>query len=195
MDNAKYRRIFSSLPELRTERLILKRILPENAEDMYEYASQPKVTEYLLWSPHVNIRETKGYIEYLQREYRKGNYADWGITLKENSKFIGTIGFANLDLRNNWGELGYVLNPAYHGRGIMTEALGIIMSLAFRDLSLHRLQLRIMEGNTDSEKLAKRMGFVYEGLQRDSVYAKGSYRRVNIYSMLAEEYFARENKN
>lgn len=191
MDNAKYRRIFSALPTIHTQRLTLKRILPENAEDMYEYSSQQKVTEFLLWSPHVNIRETKGYIEYLQREYRKGNYADWGITYNENSKFIGTIGFANLDIRNNWGELGYVLNPAYHGKGIMTEALTAVMKLAFCELSLHRVQLRIMEGNTASEKLAKKMGFVYEGLQRDAIFVKGSYRRVHIYSMLAEEYFAR----
>ena len=66
MDNAKYRKIFSSLPAITTERLILKRILPENAEDMYEYASRQDVTQFLLWSPHVNLRETKGYIEYLQ---------------------------------------------------------------------------------------------------------------------------------
>ncbi len=190
MDNAKYRKIFSSLPTITTERLILKRILPENAEDMYEYASRQDVTQFLLWSPHVNLRETKGYIEYLQREYRKGNYADWGITLRSSGKFVGTIGFANLDLANNWGELGYVLNPAYHGMGIMTEALGAVLELAFRELSLHRVQLRIMDGNADSEKLARRMGFVYEGLVRDSVFAKGSYRRIHLYSMLAEEYFS-----
>jgi len=191
MDNSKYRRIFSSLPVLETERLILKRIAPENAGDMYEYASRQDVTEFLLWSPHVNMRETKGYIEYLQREYRKGNYADWGITYKENGKFIGTIGFANLDLRNNWGELGYVLSPDYRGRGIMTEALTRVLSLAFRELSLHRVQLRIMDGNEKSERLARRLGFVYEGLQRDSVYVKGSYRKIRVYSMLAEEYFSR----
>ncbi len=190
MDNAKYRRIFSSLPTLNTERLVLKRIVPENAEDMYEYASRQDVTRFLLWSPHVNLRETKGYIEYLQREYRKGNYADWGITLRDSGKFVGTIGFANLDLTNNWGELGYVLNPEYHGRGIMTEALGAVLELAFRELSLHRVQLRIMDGNTDSQKLARRMGFVYEGMQRGSVLAKGSYRDVHIFSKLAEDYFS-----
>ena len=72
----------------------------------------------------------------------------------------------------------------------MTEALGAVLELAFRELSLHRVQLRIMDGNADSEKLARRMGFVYEGLVRDSVFAKGSYRRIHLYSMLAEEYFS-----
>jgi RimJ/RimL family protein N-acetyltransferase len=72
----------------------------------------------------------------------------------------------------------------------MTEAISAILGLAFRELSLHRVQLRIMEGNTASRKLAERMGFVYEGVRRDSIFVKGSYRRVHIYSMLAEEYFA-----
>ncbi len=78
MDNYKYRKIFSDLPVIETERLILKKVVPENANDMYAYSSLDQVTRYLLWNPHLNIEETKGYIDYLQKQYRKGNYADWG---------------------------------------------------------------------------------------------------------------------
>ena len=81
MDSSKYRKVFSSLPQLETERLILKKIEMANANDMFAYASLSEVTKYLLWSPHLNIEETRGYIEYLQREYRRGNYADWGLNL------------------------------------------------------------------------------------------------------------------
>lgn len=189
MDQSRYRKAFSSLPQIETKRLILKKIVPENALDMYAYSRLESVTRYLLWSPHLNLYETKGYIEYLQREYRKGNYADWGITCKENGVFIGTIGFSNINMDDNSGELGYVLNPDYHHRGYMTEALTRILEFAFGTLSLHRVQLRIMEGNEDSVKLAEKMGFVYEGRLRDSILCKGSYRTVLYYSMLEDEYF------
>ncbi|MFA6730227.1 MAG: GNAT family protein [Eubacteriales bacterium] len=190
MDNTKYRKVFSALPELTTERLILKKIVPENAGDMYSYASLGEVTKYLLWSPHLNLAETKGYIEYLQREYKRGNYADWGITYKENGAFIGTIGFANLDTNNNWGEIGYVLNPDYHGKGIMTEAVKVILKVGFAYLGLHRIQARIMEGNDASVRLVERLGFRKEGVFRDHIYVKGSYRTIIVYSMLYDDFFA-----
>ncbi len=190
MDSSKYRKVFSSLPETETERLILRKIVMADANDMYAYASLSEVTKYLLWSPHLNIEETKGYIEYLQREYRRGNNADWGIVLKSTKVFIGTIGFASIDTRGNWGEIGYVLNPAYHGRGLMTEAVRAVLRVGFAYLGLHRIQARIMEGNNASMRLVENLGFRYEGTLRDSLFVKGAYRTIKIYSMLSDDYFA-----
>ena len=192
MDSSKYRKLFSALPELETERLILKKIEMKNANDMFAYASLSEVTKYLLWSPHLNIEETKGYIEYIQREYRRGNYADWGINLKSTGVFIGTIGFADIDTKNNRGEIGYVLNPAYQGQGYMTEALQAVLKVAFAYLGLRRVQARIMAGNVASERLAERVGFKYEGTLRDHLLVKGAYRTIRIYGLLAEEYFSRK---
>ena len=153
MDTVKLRRVFSSLPVLETERLVLRRIAQENAYDMFAYASLSDVTRYLLWSPHINIDETRGYIEFLQQRYRRGEYGDWGLNCKADGRFIGTVGFADLMFAHNKGELGYVLNPEYQGKGYMREALGAVMELAFMTLDLHRLELRIMEGNVASERL------------------------------------------
>ena len=52
-------RIFSHMPELQTERLILRRMRVSDAEDMYHYARRPEVTRYLLWSPHPDIYHTQ----------------------------------------------------------------------------------------------------------------------------------------
>lgn len=188
MDNYQYRKIFSDLPVLETERLILKKIEPSNANDMYAYASLDQVTRYLLWTPHLNIEETKGYIEYLQKQYRKGNYADWGLNCKADGTFIGTCGFSNMDFTNNKGELGYVLSPSYQGKGYMKEAVGEILKLSFNELGLERIELRIMEGNTASLKFAKSMGFKLEGITRKSLYLRGEYKTLHHYSLLKEEF-------
>ena len=76
MDDRSYRGLFGDLPELKTERLTLRKMEMSDANDMYSYASLDEVTRYLLWTPHLNIDETKGYIEYVRREYRKGSVAD-----------------------------------------------------------------------------------------------------------------------
>lgn len=188
MDDARYRKVFTHLPEIETDRLVLKRISAENANDMFAYASLSEVTKYLLWSPHLNLFETKGYIEYLQREYRRGNYADWGLNLKETGVFVGTVGFADIDLKNNCGEIGYVLNPAYQGKGLMTEAVKAVLKVAFEALTLNRVQLRIMEENIPSIRLAERCRFTYEGTFRQAMIVKEKYRTLKVYSMLFSDY-------
>jgi ribosomal-protein-alanine N-acetyltransferase len=188
MDNYKYRKIFSDLPVIETERLILKKIEPANANDMYAYASLDQVTRYLLWTPHLNIEETKGYIEYLQKQYRRGSYADWGLNCKADGVFIGTCGFANMDFTNNKGELGYVLSPSYQGKGYMREAVLAILKLSFLELGLERVELRIMEGNKASVKFAESVGFKYEGATRNSLFLRGEYKTILHYSMLKEEF-------
>jgi len=191
MDNYKYRKIFSDLPVLETERLILKKIEPSNANDMYAYASLNQVTRYLLWTPHLNIEETKGYIEYLQKQYRKGNYSDWGLTCKADGVFIGTCGFSDMDFTNNKGELGYVLSPSYQGKGYMKEAVNAVLKLAFGELGLKRVELRIMEENTASMRFAVSMGFKFEGATRKSLFLRGEYKTLYHYSLLLEEYTQR----
>ena len=190
MDTVKLRRVFSSLPVLETERLVLRRIAQENAYDMFAYASLSDVTRYLLWSPHINIDETRGYIEFLQQRYRRGEYGDWGLNCKADGRFIGTVGFADLMFAHNKGELGYVLNPEYQGKGYMREALGAVMELAFMTLDLHRLELRIMEGNVASERLAEASGFRYEGTSRESLLVQEVYRTIRHYGLLKSDYLS-----
>ena len=105
MDDRSYRGLFGDLPELKTERLTLRKMEMSDANDMYSYASLDEVTRYLLWTPHLNIDETKGYIEYVRREYRKGSVADWAISLDSESRMIGTVGFSAVDRENNSGRV------------------------------------------------------------------------------------------
>ena len=64
--------IFSRMPRLETERLILRPMRVSDAADMFEYAKNPDVTRYLLWRPHPNIEHTRSYLEYLAGRYRLG---------------------------------------------------------------------------------------------------------------------------
>lgn len=190
MDSAKYRKVFSALPEIETERLLLRKMTLADAGEMYAYSSLSEVTRHLLWSPHINIDETKGYIEYVLREYRRGDFADWGVVLKDTKAFIGTIGFAAVDTKNNSGEIGYVLNPVYQGRGLMSEAVKAILRVGFILLGLRRVQARIMEENISSARLVEKAGFRYEGTLRDALYVKGAYRTIKMYAMLSADYFS-----
>lgn len=181
------RKMLSSLP-LETERLIIRYIAVGDAEDMYEYASVPEVSKYLLWSPHINIDATRGYVESLQKRYERGLYGDWALALKSTGKMIGTCGYANIDSRNMVCEIGYVLSPYYRHSGYMTEALEEILKLTFEKLGFREARLRIMNENADSKKLAERVGFRLDRVIENEIEVKGSMRTLAHYVLTDEEY-------
>ena len=188
MNNMNFRRVFRDLPRMETDRLILKKISVSDAEDMYSYASLNSVTRFLLWSPHLNIEDTRGYIEFLNRQYKKGAYADWGVFLKSEDRLIGATGFADFDFENNTGEVGYVLNPAYQGNGYMSEAVLAVLSVAFDRIGLERVNLRIMEENKPSMRLARRLGFDFIKVGEEPLNVKGEDKIIHYYSLTKEKW-------
>lgn len=157
---------------------------------MFSYASLNSVTRWLLWSPHLNLDDTRGYIGYLEKQYSKGFYADWGVSLKSGT-LIGTVGFADLSEEKNTGEIGYVLNPQYQGKGYMSEAVRAVLSVAFDSLSLSSVCVRIMVGNVNSERLAQRVGFSYICTEEKPIAVKGEEHEIKRYVITRDEYYER----
>ncbi len=183
-------RIFSRMPELETERLVLRRMHVGDEEDMYAYARQSEVTRYLLWSPHPDIYYTRDYLRYLSTRYAAGNFYDWAIVLKETERMIGTCGFTSFDCAHDAAEIGYVLNPNYRGQGIAPEAVRAVLAFGFGKLALHRIEARFMEGNDASLRVMEKVGMHFEGYRREAMLVKGSYRTIGYASILQREYVA-----
>ena len=181
--------IFSHIPPLETDRLLLRAIRVSDAADMFDYARRPEVTRYLLWNPHPDVRYTKRYLEYLATRYRMGMFYDWALILKAEKRMIGTCGFVRFDYPHNSAEIGYVLHPDYHGKGLMAEAARAVMDFGFSTLDLHRIEARYMVGNAPSRRLMERMGMTFEGVKRQSMLVKGSYRDIGTCAILKNEFY------
>ena len=186
---------FKNIPTLNTDRLILRRILKKDIPDIYEYSSKYEVSKYLLWSPHPSIDFTKTYFQRIDKLYKKGEFYDFAIVLKDTGKMIGTVGFTSIDFFNNSAEIGYVISSAYHRRGFGKEAVRKIIELGFSEMNFHRLEAKFMLGNIASESLLKSIGFKFEGVMRDMVIKENRYRSVGIYSLLLDEYQNLSNNN
>ncbi len=192
MEREKLYKIFSDIPMLETERLVLRGMRGQDAEDMYEYASRSEVTEFLLWSEHKSLSYTKEYLKYIESRYSVGDFYDWAVTLKDSGKMIGTCGFAKIDTVNNSAELGYVLNPSYHKKGIAKEAAEAVIRFGFERLGLNRIEARFMEGNAPSLRVMEKLGMSFEGFEREAVFVKGSYKTVGKCALLSKNFFNNE---
>ncbi len=186
----KLARYFIRIPTIETERLILRRILPKDCEDMYGYSKREEVTRYLLWIPHESREVTRRYIDAVQSQYRSGQFYDWALELKETGRMIGTCGFAAIDEKNNAAEVGYVLAPDHWGCGYAAEALKEVLRVGFETLGFNRIEARYMVGNERSRRVMEKCGMRFEGVRREALYVKDSYRSIGYCSLLKDEFFS-----
>lgn len=186
-------KIFSDIPVLKTERFILRKISLDDTDDMYEYAKNADVTKYLTWSPHESKTHTFEYISYLQNRYASGEFFDWAVVCKDSGKMIGTFGFTRFDFKNDGGEIGYVLNPEYHGKGIATEILGRVIRYGFENLGLERIECRFMVKNIASRRVMEKNGMQFEGFRRKGMLVKGEYKDIGICSIIREDFLKNSN--
>ena len=65
-------------PELETDRLLLRRLLPQDAPQMYEnWANDPAVTRFLRWEPHKSPAETRELLSAWAELYPNPDYYQW----------------------------------------------------------------------------------------------------------------------
>jgi [ribosomal protein S5]-alanine N-acetyltransferase len=171
---------FADVPKIETERLILRKITLADAEDMYAYASNEEVTSYVTWDTHTSISDTIEFIHTFLPQYD----AAWGIEVKENGKFIGTVHFVWWQPEHNSAEIGYVLAKEYWGKGLITEAASAITSFGFDHMNLVRIQARCFLENKGSEGVMKKLGMSFEGTSRKVMYVKGEHKDLKVYSLL-----------
>lgn len=181
-------RIFRDQPVLETERLILRRIQPTDACDMYEYASDPEVPRYLPWEVHPSLEYTREYLEYLETRCAVGDFFDWAVVERESGRMIGTCGFTRFRFEDDCGEVGYVFRRDVWGKGYAPEALRAVMTFGFGALGLQRVEAKFLEGNDRSLRVMEKLGMRFEGYLRSSMRVKGVLRTVGISAILRDEF-------
>lgn len=181
-------RIFSKIPSLETERILLREMKKSDFNDVYEYSSNPQTSEYLLWEVHRSPEYTKEFVDYVISKYKSGEYNDWALVYKPDNKMIGTCGFTKIDQENNVAEIGYVINPNYWNMGIATEAAEAVIDFAFNTMGMNRVEAKFMYGNDASLSVMKKLGMKFEGYHRDMLFVKGKYRTIGYAAILRSEY-------
>lgn len=185
-----YLELFSNLPVIRTQRLTLRAVRMSDANDLFEYSSDPQVARHVLWDAHTSIHQTRSYIRFLLRQYRGAQPSTFVIALRSTGKVVGTIGFMWIQQENRSAEVGYSLNRAYWNQGIMTEALRALLDFGFTKLNLNRIEAQYESDNPASGRVMAKAGMLREGRLRQRLYNKGRFADVELYAMLRQDFAA-----
>jgi [ribosomal protein S5]-alanine N-acetyltransferase len=142
---------FPKFPVLANERVLLREVTH------YDLASIVDISFYD-GIPAKSEAEAAVMLDKIQADYQRGESVHWGICLAGTHEIIGTCTFYG-GYPDNVAEIGYVLKESYHGQGVMTEALSLVIDFAFKSMKLSGIIAQTAKENLKSIRVLKILGF------------------------------------
>jgi ribosomal-protein-serine acetyltransferase len=142
------------------------------------------------WMPWATERySVEDAREFIRRNLRQAAEDQGFATLIFfRERVVGSIGYNNFDWANRKTDIGYWLAADLQGRGIMTKACRVLVTYAFTELRLNRVEIYCAVENLRSRRIPERLGFTEEGTHRQAEWVHDHFKDLVSYSMLAREW-------
>jgi RimJ/RimL family protein N-acetyltransferase len=178
---------------LKTDRLTLRRLSPEDAPDVHAYRSDPEVSRYQMWRPR-SLDDTREFLEQLAavEPDTPGTWLQLAIVSRDNNAVIGDCGIRFPDNDPHQAELGITLKPSHQRQGFASEALSAVLAYVFESLRKHRVFTSIDPRNLASIALVSRIGMRQEAHFRESILIRGEWLDDVVYALLEREWAERK---
>lgn len=151
-----------------TERLMLRRVIPEDAEALFECMNDADYLKYVPFKAHQRIEETEHLIERRLQTKSSKTPRVMAIVHKTSKRTIGLIAFVDLNKRTKEAEVGYLLHPECTNQGYMSEALKAMVDYGFRSFDLDRVIAKCHPLNLSSQKVMVKAGFEFYETEVDA---------------------------
>ena len=174
---------------LETDRLLLRRFLPQDADSVYrEWASDPEVTKYLTWPAHQSPDVSRAFVDWCVGRYGDPACYCWVIVWKETLTPIGNISAVKCEEEISAVELGWALGRAWWGRGIMPEAAERVLRFLFEEVGANRIAARHDVDNPKSGRVMQKLGMRHEGTLRASARNNRGVVDMEVYAILRRDF-------
>jgi [ribosomal protein S5]-alanine N-acetyltransferase len=164
-----------NLPELSTDRIVLRPVLTRDANDLFGLRSDPVQMKYIPRPIMQTLAEAEKMIAEIQQGETNNTLLNWTMILKDTGAFLGIMGYYRLYPEHFRAEIGYMLHSAYQGKGLMQEALKSIITFGFTELNLHTIIAVIDPDNIASENVLIKLGFTKEAHFKENVFFEGRF--------------------
>lgn len=176
----------SQIPEIRTKRLLLRKLTSQDLNDIFAYSSDPDVARYLRFVEHKSIADAEAFLEVLMNSYKNNMDFIWGIESVDMQRLIGSCRLI-CESKHRSAEIGYVITKQWWGRGFAAEAIKGITEYVFANTGLNRIEGKCIVENAPSSRVLEKCGFHLEGVLRQFEWLKGRFVDVNLYSLLRSD--------
>jgi ribosomal-protein-alanine N-acetyltransferase len=172
---------------LETKRLILRKLAVDDANDVFQHWTSDSI---IMWrnGVHKSVEQTKEEMEKWIKCYKKNNYYEWGIELKENNEIIGAICTINNNEEVKSCEIAYNISKHHRHKGYMTEALYCVLRFLINEIGYNRIGSGHLADNPASGRVMEKAGMKYEGtLRQDGINMNGDIVDSKKYSIIKDD--------
>ena len=151
---------------IETERLILREMLHQDAEALFDMDRNPTVHKYLWQKPYQSLDEIHDYITYIRNQYKTNGIGRFSTLIKETNELIGWTGikFINNHVENgktNFYDYGYRLNEKFWNKGYATEASKAWLDYGFNQMNIKEMNAYTHAENGASNHVLQKVGFTF----------------------------------
>lgn len=142
------------------------------------------------WMPWVDgtssVDDVKAFIKRSLTQFAENNGFVLGIWYR--SEQVGNIGVNSVNWAFRKAEVGYWIDAAYQGKGIVTRSCRAVMQYLFEEMNVSKIEIHVAEKNERSRAVPERLGFVQEGVLRRLGWHSGGFEGLVVYGMLSDEW-------
>lgn len=165
------------MTKLETPRLLLRPWEDKDAESLYKYAKAPAVGPIAGWPPHTSVENSLEIIRTILSASET-----YAVVLKQTGEPVGSISLMFGDtvhtaaIADNEAEIGYWIGVPFWGRGLIPEAVRLLLRRCFDDLGLQAVWCGYYDGNTKSQRVSEKCGFKYDHTEKGKSSPLGDIR-------------------
>lgn len=179
-------------PPYATERLTLRPFVGADRDQYAAYHTQPEVYRYLYTEAPTGTALDKQFARVLAARFEgDGDILRFAVVRQDDGALLGEVlsKIASRDALQ--GEIGYIFNPAFAGRGYATEAVAAMLRVGFETIGFHRIFARLDASNAGSVGVVERLGFRREAHLIQNDRFNGAWGDEYVYAMLKAEWSER----
>ena len=152
-------RVDTASEPIRTDRLLLRRSVPEDAETISSYRSDPNVNAQQGWD-RTDVDSVRADIVEMSRRSpgEPGGWVQYTVEDRESGRVVGDVGLSLADGEPNVIKVGYTIAPEFQGSGFATEAIRALVDYAFDTLGADAVRAHASALNTPSIRVAEKVG-------------------------------------
>lgn len=178
-----------SSPSLKTSRLVLRGLKPEDAPRVQLLAGDREIADTTLTIPHpFEAGMAEQWIESRISFYESGKAVCFAVILAAKDILVGVVSLKKIDQIHRNAELGYWIGKEYWNNGYATEAAVAVVNYGFRELGLQRIYAHCISRNPSSSKVLSKLDMTHEGTLRQHILKWNEFEDVDLYGILRSEH-------
>ena len=177
---------FENFPILRTDRLTMRDLRPEDAVEIHRMRANRRMNRFLARQDMHDPLSATDLVQQSINAWKSRQAIVWGLLLRDQEQISAMGGLYAIDLQNRRAEIAGEVDVRYWGKRIAVECCKAMTDHGIRVLGLHSIEAQVDARNRGAIALLEHLGYVKEAHFKDRLFFNGDFHDVVVYTRIGD---------